>query len=243
METSKNGIELIKRFEGCRLEAYRDAAGVVTIGYGWTKPVDGRPLRMGMRITQERAEALLKDGLSSFEANVAKHDGKYHWSQNQFDALVSFAYNIGSIDQLTANGTRSIQEIARKMTQYCKAGGRTLDGLVRRREAERDLFLKPVQKPVQAAEIEPQRHVQMNYRPGKEYTVAVSGLRIRKKKAAQDPLMLPKAAIAGVAGEGEAYKNLATARVGDAIWMCIWADGKGTEHWLCADSGEKAYVQ
>ena len=60
---------------------------------------------MGTTITQAKADALLKEGLKSYEQKVLKYDSRYHWNQNQFDALVSFAYNIGSIDQLTASGT------------------------------------------------------------------------------------------------------------------------------------------
>ena len=144
---SNYGINLIKKFEGCRLSAYKDAVGVITIGYGWTKPIDGKALTMGTTITQAKADALLKEGLKSYEQKVLKYDSRYHWNQNQFDALVSFAYNIGSIDQLTASGTRSIAEIAEKITAYQKAGGKTLPGLVKRREAERQLFLTPVSTP------------------------------------------------------------------------------------------------
>lgn len=144
---SNYGINLIKKFEGCRLSAYKDAVGVITIGYGWTKPIDGKALTMGTTITQAKADALLKEGLKSYEQKVLKYDSRYHWNQNQFDALVSFAYNIGSIDQLTASGTRSIAEIAEKITAYQKAGGKTLPGLVKRREAEKQLFLTPVSTP------------------------------------------------------------------------------------------------
>lgn len=138
---SNNGIELIKKFEGCRLSAYKDPVGIITIGYGWTKPIDGRPLTMGMTITQSKAESLLREGLKSYEAKVNKYIAKYNWNQNQFDALVSFCYNIGNIDGLTANGTRSISEIAAKITSYNKAGGKVLPGLTNRRNAEKQLFL------------------------------------------------------------------------------------------------------
>lgn len=138
---SNNGINLIKKFEGCRLSAYKDSVGVVTIGYGWTKSIDGKPLTMGMKITQTKAESLLREGLKSYEAKVNKYDNKYHWNQNQFDALVSFCYNIGNIDGLTNNGKRSVNEIINKFTAYNKAGGRVLAGLTNRRNAEKQLFL------------------------------------------------------------------------------------------------------
>lgn len=141
LKTSNYGINLIKRFEGCRLSAYRDTVGVITIGYGWTNPIDGKPLTMSTKITQTKAETLLKEGLKPYEAKVNKYDSKYHWNQNQFDALVSFCYNLGNIDGLTANGTRSINEIANKFTAYNKAGGKVLSGLTNRRNEEKQLFL------------------------------------------------------------------------------------------------------
>ena len=242
MKTSKDGIELIKRFEGCRLTAYKCPAGKPTIGYGHTEGV-----RMGQKITQAQADGFLRDDLAKFERAVMKYDRVYHWNQNQFDALVSFSFNLGSIDGLTEEGKRTAKEISAAILKYntAKVNGakKVLFGLTERRKAERALFLKPVQKPMQAASIDPKRHVQINYRPGEEYTVAVSGLRIRGKKAGESPLVLPNAQVVGTAGEGEAFRNLATARVGDAIWMCVWADGKGSERWACADNGEKAYVK
>ena len=238
MKTSQNGIDLIKRFEGCRLEAYRCPAGKPTIGYGHTAGV-----KMGQKITQVQAESFLKDDLARYEKLVEKYDSRYHWNQNQFDALVSFAYNIGSIDQLTANGTRSISTIAEKITAYNKAGGQILSGLKERRKAEQTLFLQTVekQKPIQAASVET-RHVQLDYKPGKQYQITASGLRIRTKRASQDPEVLQNGGILGTAKQGRTVKNLATARVGDQIWMYIGLDKLGREQWICADTGKEAYV-
>ena len=73
-----------------------------------------------------------------------RFDGIYHWNQNEFDALVSFAFNVGSIDQLTAKGTRTRAEIAEKLPAYNKSGGVVLNGLTRRRIAEQKLFRTPV---------------------------------------------------------------------------------------------------
>ena len=213
MKTSQNGIDLIKRFEGCRLTAYKCPAGKPTIGYGHTEGV-----QMGQKITQAQADGFLRDDLAKFERAVMKYDRVYHWNQNQFDALVSFSFNLGSIDGLTAEGKRTAKEISAAILKYntAKVNGakKVLFGLTERRKAERALFLKPVQKPMQAASIDPTRHVQINYRPGEEYTVAVSGLRIRGKKAGESPLSLPNAAVVGKADEGEAFRNLATARLG-----------------------------
>lgn len=137
MKTGKAGIELIKKFEGCRLEAYKCQAGVWTIGYGHTAGV-----QKGQKISAAQAEALLRSDLERFEKKVDKYS-EYCWNQNEFDALVSFAFNIGNIDQLTANGTRSRSVISEKLLAYNKAGGKVLTGLTRRRSAERDLFLTP----------------------------------------------------------------------------------------------------
>lgn len=136
LKTGKAGLNLIKLFEGCRLESYKCPAGVWTIGYGHTSGVAA-----GQVITQEKADAFLVSDVEKFEGRVNKYYETYKWSQNEFDALVSFAFNIGSIDQLTANGTRSREAIAEKMVQYNKASGKVLAGLTRRRQEERKLFL------------------------------------------------------------------------------------------------------
>lgn len=149
-KVSKRGIDLIKEFEGCRLTAYRDEVGVLTIGYGITnadKSVTGTSIKAGMKISQSTAEKWLEESLNQkYLPKVMKYDTRYNWNQNEIDALVSFTYNIGSIDQLTANGSRSKETIAAKMLEYVKAGGVTYNGLIRRRKAERELFLTPIVK-------------------------------------------------------------------------------------------------
>lgn len=89
----------------------------------------------GHKISAAQAEAYLRADLEKYEKKVDKYR-KYAWTQNEFDAMVSFAYNVGSIDKLTANGTRSKPVIAEKLLLYNKGGGKVLPGLVRRREAE-----------------------------------------------------------------------------------------------------------
>ena len=142
---SKTGIDLIKEFEGCHLTAYQDEVGVWTIGYGITnadKSITGTTIKSGLKISQSTAEKWLEESLNKkYLPLVMKYDTRYNWNQNEIDALVSFAYNIGSIDQLTANGSRSRSVIANKMLEYNKAGGKVYRGLTRRREAERKLFL------------------------------------------------------------------------------------------------------
>ena len=138
MKISEKGIELIKQFEGCRLQAYKPVATekYYTIGYGHYGP----DVAAGAIITQYQADLYLLLDLEKFEKRVEKYNDKYHWTQNEFDALVSFAYNIGSIDQLTANGIRTKDQIAAKIPAYNKAGGKVLQGLVKRRAAEQKLF-------------------------------------------------------------------------------------------------------
>ena len=145
MQTSDKGIALIKQFEGCKLTAYQDSVGVWTIGYGWTKPVDGKPIRAGMTIKQETAERLLKTGLVSYENDVSRLV-KVDLTQGQFDALVSFTYNLGSKSLSTSTLLRKLNAgdyagAADEFLRWNKAGGKVLNGLTRRREAERALFL------------------------------------------------------------------------------------------------------
>lgn len=139
MRISNAGLNIIKKYEGCRLEAYRDPVNIWTIGIGHTKGV-----KPGQKITAAQADEFLKEDVKWAEDAVNKYMKTYNFNQNQFDALVSFAFNIGSIDQLTANGTRTIGTIANKIPLYNKAGGKVLAGLMRRRAEEQKLFNTPV---------------------------------------------------------------------------------------------------
>lgn len=136
MKTSNQGVALIKRFEGCVLKAYKAVASEEywTIGYGHYGP----DVHQGDIITKERAEELLRGDLARFEQAVEKAG---MWSQSEFDALVSFTYNCGAgnLQKLTKGRTHA--QIADAMLLYVKAGGLVLQGLVRRRKAERELFL------------------------------------------------------------------------------------------------------
>lgn len=135
------GINLIKSFEGCRLHAYKCSPSerFYTIGYGHY----GSDVSKNMVISQEKAERLLEQDCNKFVNHVNGYMNKYNFNQNQFDALVSFAYNIGNINQLTKNGTRTIKEISLKIPEYCKANGKILNGLVVRRKKEKLLFDTP----------------------------------------------------------------------------------------------------
>lgn len=140
MRTSRAGIELIKRFEGCRLTAYKPIAAEqhYTIGYGHYGP-DVAP---GMKITQAQAEAILAEDLKKYENAV--DSTLLILNQNQFDALVSFSYNcgVGSLRSLTRR--RTVNQIADALLLYNKGSGRVLPGLTRRRQAERALFLSGI---------------------------------------------------------------------------------------------------
>ncbi|WP_279204570.1 lysozyme [Obesumbacterium proteus] len=145
MRASENGIRLIKQFEGCRLTAYQDSVGVWTIGYGWTQPVDGKPVGEGVTITQQKANQLLTEGVAQFEKGVNSLV-TVSLNQNQFDALVDFVYNLG-VNAL--KGSTLLKKLnagdyagaANEFTKWNKAGGKELAGLTRRREAEKSLFL------------------------------------------------------------------------------------------------------
>lgn len=144
MNTGNEGIKLIKNYEGCRLTAYQCSAGVWTIGWGHTGKVDGKAVGKGMKITQEKADALLVADLVVYENHVNALKRKFN--QNEFDALVSFTYNCGQGSLQTLCKNRSSKQIAEALLKYNKAGGKELVGLTKRRKAERELFLKPVEK-------------------------------------------------------------------------------------------------
>lgn len=139
---SQKAIDMIKKFEGCRYEAYKATSSekYYTIGYGHYGITDPN-----LKITENEALDFLYDDVSQAESTVNKYMDKYNFNQNEFDALVSFAFNIGNINQLTDNGTRNRQAIASKMLEYCKSGKKILKGLQIRRKAEHDLFLTPVE--------------------------------------------------------------------------------------------------
>lgn len=139
MNISQKGIDLIKSFESFSPTPYKcvKTEKYWTIGFGHY----GEDVKTTDKITKEKAEKLLKKDLKRFIANVRKYHKIYKFSQNEFDALCSFAYNIGSIDQLTAKGTRTRTQIANHMLLYCNSGGKRLEGLYKRRVKEQALFL------------------------------------------------------------------------------------------------------
>jgi lysozyme len=142
MKASQKGIDLIKKFEGCQLKAYQCPAGIWTIGYGNTFYEDGSKVKQGDVISQERANSLLLNLLSKFEAIVNKNIQAII-NQNQFDALVSYVWNTGGSNTLySLINTKSSDASIRNWfeTKYITGGGKVLSGLVTRREAEADLY-------------------------------------------------------------------------------------------------------
>ena len=137
MKINDAGLNLIKSFEGCKLTAYQDAVGVWTIGWGHTSGV-----KQGQKITQAQADEYLKKDLAKFEKAVEKINS-IGLNENQFSALVSFAYNCGTgnLNKLCIGRTKA--EIGSKMLEYNKAKGKVLAGLTRRRKAENKLYNTP----------------------------------------------------------------------------------------------------
>ena len=149
MNISNSGLNFIKKWEGGPwLTAKRfGSEKYLSIGYGHYGP-DVLP---DQKITKAEAEELLKKDVNKHVDHVNYINNIYHYdfNQNQFDALVSFSYNIGSIWQLTARGERSKKVIGDKILLYVKSGGKTLPGLVNRRKAEHELYVSdPVSAPV-----------------------------------------------------------------------------------------------
>jgi len=139
MKLEQKGIELLKHFEGCELTAYQDSVGVWTIGYGHTKGVS-----KGMTITQEQAEQMLLTELVEYEGYI-KNMVTVPLTQNQFDALVVWIYNLGptnfgSSTLLKELNSGNYTAAGKEILRWNKAGGKVLAGLVRRREAEAQLF-------------------------------------------------------------------------------------------------------
>jgi lysozyme len=145
MKVNKEGIELLHHFESCKLEAYLCPAKVWTVGWGNTRYEDGTPVKLGDKITQERADELFLNILNTFEKGVASRVKK-ELNSNQFSALVCIAYNIGlgnfgaSTLLKRVNANPSDPDIRNQFGVWNKSKGVVLNGLVRRRKAEADLY-------------------------------------------------------------------------------------------------------
>ena len=154
---SVNAITLIKQFEGCKLKPYKCPAGIPTIGWGSTRYPNGvRVLMKDPAITQSKADEMLLWDLHAFEADVTRLTKSVFLNQNQFDALVDFAYNCGSdididttpeglgdstlLKKVLANPND--QTIAQEFAKWNKANGKVNNGLISRRQLESELYFK-----------------------------------------------------------------------------------------------------
>ena len=182
MKISEAGLSLIKSFEGCVLTAYLDAVGIWTVGYGHTGP----SVHRGLTITQKLAEDILAQDVRRFELGVL-NNVKVNLNQNEFDALVSFLFNVGvnalknsTLLRLLNDGAdRSI--VAAEFLRWNKGGDKVLEGLTRRRQAEKALFLQKTRHPLLAHSILANRDTWLKRRP-----VQSSEL------AAEEKLFVPK---------------------------------------------------
>jgi lysozyme len=149
MILNKAGIDLMHEFEGLRLEAYLCPANVPTIGWGNTYYESGRGVEMGDVITRERADKLFQWVADSFAIRV-RSLVKVELNENQFSALVSFAYNLGVGNLKSSTLLKKVNinpndpTIFNEFLRWNKAGGQVLAGLTRRRQAEVNLYFKPI---------------------------------------------------------------------------------------------------
>lgn len=140
MNISKEGLSLIKKFEGCELEAYLCPAGVWTIGYGHTKDV-----KEGDKINKEEADYLLQEEMIEYESYINDFV-EVPLNRNQFDALCSWVYNLGPTNLKNSTMLKVLNEekyvdVPQEIKRWNKAGGEVLDGLIKRREAEAKMFV------------------------------------------------------------------------------------------------------
>lgn len=158
------GIELIKKYEGCRLKAYRCPAGVWTIGYGSTRYTNGDKVKEGDRITQEQADALFKNTLDNFEHQVKMILGdelKAILPESSISALISLAYNIGigafaksTLLKVIKQNKNNLKDIEYQWLRWNKANGKVLLGLTKRRKEEFEMYKNGVLSQYSKAERE-----------------------------------------------------------------------------------------
>lgn len=148
MKTSEQGIRALMKSEELRTEAYQDSAGIWTIGYGTTR-INGVKVKKGDRITPERAESELRKFVSGLEAGLTTALGKSPTKQNEFDAFVNIAYNIGLSGALGSTFLKrhidgDKKGCAEAITWWNKSGGKTVQGLVNRRAREVQMYLNGI---------------------------------------------------------------------------------------------------
>lgn len=144
---NKASMDLIKEFEGWRSEAYKDAVGVWTIGYGHTSMAGPPHVKRGMKISKAEGERMLLHDLQKY-AKAVDEAVNVPLNDNQFGALVSFCYNVGPGNFRKSSVLKRVNaglfsKVPTRLMLWNKAGGKVLRGLTRRRKAEADLFMKP----------------------------------------------------------------------------------------------------
>lgn len=231
------GIELIKKYEGCRLTAYKclSSEQYYTVGFGHY----GSDVYPGMTITQDQANALLISDLERFKKEVEKYNSIYNWTDNEASALLSFAYNVGSIDQLTCKGTRTKNEISEKILAYNKSGGKIIEGLTNRRQTEKKLFDN---KEISSTVIIPKNR----YEIGKVYTL-LDNMNVRQSANGQklkfDNLTQNAKENAIFDDFGNAILKTGTRvtckgiqKLESSIWLQI------PSGWICAENKSNKYI-
>lgn len=239
------GLQLIMSFEGCRLTAYKPVATekYYTIGYGHYGP----DVTRGMKISMAQAEAYLVADCQKFANYV---DNKAYvpisLNDNQRDALISFAYNCGAGNLKKLCTGRTAMQIANKLLSYNKAGGKVLNGLTRRRKAERELFIKPVthtdgNKKQEVAPVQ-----QTYYVLGRNYKLKAN-MNVRVTAAGA----LKKWDALSVSGKSQSINNngygvlksgtVVTVKdvkvIAESVWLQV------PSGWICGRSRDKVYVE
>lgn len=149
MRTSQKGIDLIKQFEGLRLKGYLDTANIPTIGYGTTIYPSGEKVKLSDVITKDKAEEYLKNDVIKFE-NYVKRWVVSTVNQNQFDALVSFTYNLGPTNLQKSTLLKKVNkdpndpDIKFEFLKWVNSGGKFTQGLKNRREKEAELYFTKI---------------------------------------------------------------------------------------------------
>ncbi len=152
MKTSNTGRQLIKQYEGLRLQAYRCPAGIPTIGWGHTEGV-----KMGQCITEEEAEDLLTDDLMPVEKLL--NSMHINFRQEQFDALASWIFNLGGGNFVSSTLCKRLQagaedeQVTDQLVKWVHSNGRPLTGLMKRRVEEANMFLGKVRYKVEGSKI------------------------------------------------------------------------------------------
>ncbi|MFO1034559.1 MAG: lysozyme [Hyphomicrobiales bacterium] len=159
MKVTDEGLALIKASEGFRAMAYRDAVGVWTVGYGHTSRAGAPQVTPGLRVSEAEASDILHRDVDQFATGVARLV-RVSLSDQQFSALVSFAYNVGlgafaGSGVLNAVNAADFAAVPRKLNAWVKAGGRVLPGLVKRRAAEAALFMSGAEVAEHARPVQP----------------------------------------------------------------------------------------